>query len=162
MDPCLVISTVTCRDNLCKGIVLHSTRFRRGPIKKCPWFRRSLTDGGREATHVGETNYGHFGVLYVTGMRERTGMRELPSHKSNNFFFKSPIDFIHVLECTLNNVFTKFGGPRYCRKCFRTISFTLELGKCIFLTGHVILQVELLFLFEINGTFFSLLYNSVI
>jgi len=45
-------------------------------------------------------------------------MREIPSYKSNNFFFKNQIGFvlIHVLECTLKNVYTRFGGPRYCRK----------------------------------------------
>jgi len=50
-------------------------------------------------------------------------MREITSYKSNNFFFKSPIGFvfIHILESTLDNLYTKFGSPRYCRKCFRAI-----------------------------------------
>ena len=42
-------------------------------------------------------------MRYVTGMRERTRVREKKSYKSNNFFFKSPIGFgfIHGLEYTL-------------------------------------------------------------
>jgi len=48
-------------------------------------------------------------------MCEITG---ITSYKSNNFFLKCPIGFvfIYVLECTIMNVYTKFGGPSYCRK----------------------------------------------
>jgi len=35
------------------------------------------------------------------------------------------------------SVYTKFGGPRYCR-----LRLYFDLGKCNFLTGNVILQVE--------------------
>ena len=40
---------------------------------------------------------------------------------------------IHVLECILKNVYTKFGGHRYCKIGFRAIilfSSKVELGKC--------------------------------
>ena len=35
-------------------------------------------------------------VHYVTGMREIIGMREIPSYKSNNLFFKSPIGLFYI------------------------------------------------------------------
>ena len=41
-------------------------------------------------------------VRYVTWMREITGMREIPSYKSNNFFFKSPISFVFILCFRMN------------------------------------------------------------
>jgi len=41
-------------------------------------------------------------VSYVTRMRELTGMREIPSYKLNNFFFKSPIGFYKCFRIYTN------------------------------------------------------------
>jgi len=44
---------------------------------------------------------------------------------------------VHVLECTLKNLHAKFGGHRYCNKCFRSKNNSkhVALGKCNSVTG---------------------------